>query len=234
MKKQAEQVRILHAPLKAPWAKQNPNAVRRGVRAQRPTSAGLTEAYGIDPTIPGYRTIVESGGRDRRRGQKDNPILTKSSLTSHGSGQIFGCEASTPVRIAPERWNSFSAFAIDSHRVTCHIHLHPHAGVQGEEGRIARGSDRGQKYAEQMDVFADMLDFADAMSWLVVVTADANAIDKGSDPISPYSIMRKHKLEIASHHLDVMAWSPWLDLAVTEVKPPAGVTDHPWLLGVQQ
>ena len=76
-------MKILHAPLHGPSAKKNPGAVKRRIRDIAPHSAGLTEAYGIVPALAqtqGYRMILESGGKDTRRGQKDNPILTRKNL----------------------------------------------------------------------------------------------------------------------------------------------------------
>jgi len=226
---------VLHAPLRAPSAARNPATVVREIRKHRATMVGLTEAYGILPdlgTMRGYRLVVENGGQDRRRGQKDNPILIRSGLRSLGSGQVFGCNASTPVRIAPERWFTYSALEVPEVGAVCHVVLHPHAGVQDKDsGRLRTDTDRGREYGRQMDGFNALLDFATAMDWLVVVTGDLNFRDRGSDPLSPYVILRERALEVVSNGLDCIAFSPTLGLEVTDVDAPASITDHPWLIG---
>lgn len=227
-------LRVLHAPLHAPSARQHPAIVAREIRHHHPHSAGMTEAYGILPTLDKmarFRMVMETGGKDARRGQKDNPILVRRALRSLGSGQIHGADASTPTRIAPERWDTFSIVQIPSVGPVCHIALHPHAGVQDKTtGALAR-TDRATQFARQMAGLDAFLDYAERMDWLLVVTGDLNFRDKGTSAQSPYRILRNHKLDIAAHGLDCIASSKQLHLDVTEVNAPASITDHPWLLG---
>src|SRR4051794_33543610 len=176
---------VLHAPLHAPSAAQHPAVVTREIRRHRATMVGLTEAYGILADLGrlrDYRLVVEGGGQDRRRGQKDNPILIRTGLRSLGSGQVLGCNASTPVRIAPERWFTYSAQQVPDVGAVCHVVLHPHAGVQDKaNGRLRTDIDRGREYGRQMDGFTALLAFAAAMGWLIVVTGDLNFRDHGDD-----------------------------------------------------
>ena len=227
---------VLHAPLHAPSAARNAATVTREIRRHQATMVGLTEAYGILSALGkmrGYRLVVENGGQDRRRGQKDNPILVRSGIRSLGSGQVLGCNPSTPVKIAPERWFTYSAIETPEVGAVCHIVLHPHAAVQDKaSGMLRTDTDRGRKYERQMDGFTALLDFAEAMDWLIVVTGDVNFRDRGSDPRSPYGILRGHALKVVSHGLDCIAFSPALGLEVREVDAPASITDHPWLVGV--
>ncbi|MBZ5736672.1 hypothetical protein [Nocardioides mangrovi] len=227
---------VLHAPLHAPSAVGRSDVVVREIRSHAPTIVGLTEAYGILDGLSrmrGYRMVVETGGLDRRRGQKDNPVLVRSSLRSLGSGQVIGCDASTPIKIAPERWFTYSAQQVDELGSVCHVALHPHAAVQVEStGRLRVDTDRARQYGRQMTGFAALLDFAVAMGWLVVVTGDLNFRDRGDDARSPYRIMRDRKLQVVVHGIDCIAFSRGLGLTVSEVPAPATITDHPWLLGV--
>lgn len=227
-------VTVLHAPLKAPLARRHPRRVTRAVQKLAPDFGGLTEAYGIVRPlgrVRGYRMVLEEGGADQRRGQKDNPILVRDELVSLGSGQLFGCSSSTPERLAPERWISFAAVRLPDRDVPhCHIGMHPHAGVQAVDGGLAR-TDRARKYRQQMLVFDRFLDFADAMGWTVTVSADLNFRDEGDSAWSPYRIMRDHGLAVAGHGLDAIGSTRSLRLHVREVPAPPGVTDHPWLLG---
>jgi hypothetical protein len=180
----------------------------------------------------GYRLVVESGGQDRRRGQKDNPILVRSAMRSLGSGQVLGCHAATPLRIAPERWFTYAAFDVPQLGAVCHVVLHPHAGVQDKaSGLLRTDNDRAREYGRQMKGLGALLDFADAVGWRVVVTGDLNFRDHGADPRSPYDILRGHGLEVVSRGLDCIAFAPALRLDVDEVHVPGSITDHPWLVG---
>ncbi len=227
---------VLHAPLHAPSARQHPIIVTREIRSHGATMVGLTEAYGVLPALArmsDYRLVVETGGRDKRRGQRDNPILVRKELRSLGSGQVFGCHASTPLRIAPERWITYATFEVDGVGPVCHVVLHPHAAVQERPtGRLLAGVDRALQFGRQMEVFAALLTFAKAMSWAIVVTADMNFRDAGDDIKSPYAILRAQSLKIVSHNIDCIAFTPKLKLEVSEVAAPDTITDHPWLIGV--
>jgi hypothetical protein len=229
---------ILHAPLKAPLARELPERVTGRISEIDPEFADLTEAYGIIEALTGMRdfdVVLTRGGKDRRRGQQDHPILARSSLVSVGQGQVLACDASTPIRIAPERWLTYSARRLPGRsRPHCHIGFHPHAGVQGEDGGIARKSDRGRKYIESISAMGDLLAFASAMRWTVTVGADSNARDIGDDPSLPHRVLRDHGLDVHAQGLDVIAGSKSLHLEVDETEPPDGVTDHPWLIAVSR
>jgi hypothetical protein len=229
-------LRVLHAPLHAPSAVRRPAVVVREIRRHRPTLVGLTEAYGLLPALGrmrGFRLVVETGGQDRRRGQRDNPILVSTALRSLGSGQVFGCEASTPAKIAPERWLTYSVHRLPGEEALCHLVLHPHAGVQEPaSGRLSADTDRAREFGRQMEVLAALLELAATLGWLVVVTGDLNFRDHGDDPRSPYRILRGHGLEVVSRGLDCIASSPRLGLDVRPVAVPGSITDHPWLLGI--
>lgn len=230
-------LRVLHAPLHAPSAKGRADAVKSRIRTLNPHTAGLSEAYPIvGPLVStrGYRLVLEQGAKDTRRGQKDCPILVRTGLRSLGSGQVLGCLASTPAKIAPERWMTWSAVQVPGVGPVFHVALHPHAAVQadGAAGRVRVDVDRGRKFVAQMEAFDALLDFADAMGWDTAVTADLNFRDRGADNLSPYRIMRRHGMAVEAHGVDAIGWTKRLGLDVTQVSAPRGVTDHPWLLGV--
>lgn len=226
-------MRFLHAPLHGPETRGHAAAIVSRIKHFRPHSVGLTEAYAITSALQGvrgYRLVLEEGGEDQRRGQKDCPMLVKDSLASYGSGQFFGAPKSTPIEIAPDRWTSFSVTHTDGLGTVLHFHLHPHAAVQDELGHPRLALDRTKKFIEEMDLFDGMLTFAQFLKWRIVVTGDLNYRDEGPAWLhSPYAIMRKHGLAIEAAHLDVMASTPSLKMTVEHV---TGVsTDHPWLLG---
>ena len=228
-------ITVLHAPLHAPSARQHPTIVTREIRKHDATMVGLTEAYGILPALGrmrDFRLVVESGGKDRKRGQKDNPILVRKELRSLGSGQVIGCNASTPLKIAPERWFTYSAFEVPQVGAVCHVVLHPHAGVQDKaSGLLRTDNDRAREYGRQMKGLEAILDLAAAMGWRIIVTGDMNFRDHGADPLSPYDILRSHGLKVRSHGIDCIAFTPALGLDVDEVDVPGSITDHPWLVG---
>ena len=225
---------ILHCPLHAPSATDHPERVSAGIREQQPTFAAPTEAYGIVAALgrlPGYRLVLESGSGDRRRGQKDNPILVADLLPSHGSGQVFGCPASTPRRIAPERWLTWAAVQLAGRPVPhCHVSLHPDAGIQGARGGIAN-NDRGRKFRQEMRVFEQLLVFTAALGWTRSVSGDLNFKDIGTSPFSPYRIMRANGMQVESDGINAIGCDTTMRLEVRRVPAPPGVTDHPWLLG---
>jgi hypothetical protein len=224
---------ILHCPLHAPSAVDHADRVTDGIQRHLPTVAAPTEAYGIVVAlgrVPGYRLVLETGGRDRRRGQKDNPLLLQDALPSLGSGQVFGCPASTPLRIAPERWLTWATVELPGRpRPHCHVSLHPHAGVQGDLGGLAT-NDRGQKFRQQMGVLEQLLAFAAALGWTRSVSGDLNFADKGTSPHSPYRIMRSTGLTVESEGINAIGCEKALRMEVERVAAPEGVTDHPWLL----
>lgn len=228
---------VLHAPLHAPSARLHPVILTREIRRHAATMVGLTEAYGVLPALSrmsDYRLVVETGGKDKRRGQRDNPILVRKELRSLGSGQVFGCNASQPLKIAPERWITYATFEVDGVGPVCHVVLHPHAAVQEKlpTARLLAGVDRALQFGRQMEVFAALLTFAKAMGWAIVVTADMNFRDAGDDVRSPYAILRAQSLTVVSRHIDCIAFTPKLKLDVSEVAAPDAITDHPWLIGV--
>lgn len=226
---------VLVAPLHAPSARENPRGVLPQVRKHDADIALLTEAYprALRDQLSHsreYRYVVEQGGKDKVRGQYDVPVLVRSELRSLGSGQVFGCAASVPRRIAPERWMTYAAQQTDYGGV-CVINLHPHAGVQGPDGGFNR-SHRTIGFRNQMRRLDTLLTFAEDMGWLVVAGGDVNFRDTGRAPLSPYTVFREHGLDVHSDGIIAVAWSPRLGFDVTTVKVPQGISDHIWLKAV--
>ena len=228
---------VLCAPLHAPSAKRHPHAVTAAIRHTGATTAGLTEAYPLPVRdalegMRGRRVVVEDGGRDRRRGQHDNPIVVRSSLSSLGSGQLYGSSASRPSRIAPERFTTYSAIRHPDVGPVVHINVHPHAGVQSKaSGRLRVDTDRGGKFAQHMRALDAFLTYAEATGWLAVVTGDVNFRDYGDSAWSPYRVFRDHGLDVHAHGIVAIAAAKQLHLDVREVPAPRAATDHVWLLG---
>jgi hypothetical protein len=69
------------------------------------------------------------------------------------------------------------------------------------------------------------------MKWAVVVTGDLNFRDSGSDPRSPFTILRRASLTVVSRGINCIAFTPGLGLQVSEADVSGDITDHPWLVG---
>lgn len=223
---------VLHAPLHGPSAKKHPAMLRKAIRDVGADSVGPTEAYGCLPELAKmseYRTVMERGGADTRRGQKDNPILVRSRLRSLGSGQVFGCDASEPVKIAPERWFTYSVVQVPRIGDVMHLTMHPHAVVQSKDTGLILPVPRGREFTNMMLRFDSILTWAEKMGWAIVVTADFNFRDHGTAANSPYRIMRRHNLDVVSVGLDGVGSSKRLKMDVSRVSRPDGISNHPWL-----
>lgn len=226
---------VVVLPLHGPSAKRHPLVLRDEIRRLDAGVTMLTEAYGsvdVLEHLAGRRVVLEAGGADRRRGQRDNPIVVSDELTSLGSGQLFGAAASTPRRIAPERWITYSVVRLPGHGPTMDVNLHPHASVQsGATGRLRTGIDRGRQYAAQMRVLDGLLDLAAALGYAVRVGGDVNFRDRGDSTWSPYRVMRSHGLVVHASGIIVLAASKRLGLDVDELHPSSQITDHVALRG---
>lgn len=229
--------RVLHAPLYGPGAGNNPEVLKAHIVNLHPDATTFTEAYPKPVrqalrSIDGQRLIQEDGGIDQRRGQYDVPMLVRSSLRSFGSGQLFGAEASTPERLAPERWMTFAAFEAPGLGTVATIGLHPHAAVQSKAtGRLRVDIARGREFEEQMRRFDALLTFVKAMGWTPVVAGDINFRNRGDSFWSPYRVLRDQGLQIHDRGIDLIAAPKGL-LKVSEAPVPKTITNHPWLLGV--
>jgi|SRR6478735_855507 len=226
---------LLCAPLHAPTAgRQADDVVRRINQINRDcvnklVAVGPTEAYNIIPELRAFdpwMLVLEQGGKDKRRGQKDNPILVNNSFVSQGAGQIYGCDASTPERLAPERWFTFAI--VDSHFI---ISMHPHAAVQAKDGgpnRSATAADRVEQFSHQMYVFRRLLQYATMVYNNVSVMGDMNCSPEGNWRDNPWNIMKQFGLNIHPHN--IIGFGSNIKGFKAKTIKGAG-TDHVWMLG---
>lgn len=235
---------IACAPLHAPSVRQNPQALVRQIRSLGADSIGGTEWYPVvsyvDAHMPGYRMVLEEGGRDQRRGQKDTPILVRKKnadgerRVSMGSGQLWGAGASTPTRLAPDRFMTFSV-TMEDRGPHCHTNLHPHPAVQdratGRWNEGAGAEDRVEKFRGNMRRLDEWCSFVAGCDWDHTVTGDLNSWDRfpANTRESPYRVLRRHGLTIHDSGIIVIASDMRLD--VNERKVPAKISDHVWLVG---
>lgn len=226
--------RALVLPLKAPSAGEHPRQVARVIRKHRGSHTFLTEAYALPVrkalgAMKGYREVVGEGGQDQRRGQYDNPMMVEASLRNLGSGQLFGSARAKPAKFAPERWITFSVDQVPGSGIVCGIGIHPNATVQNAEGEFRRTA-AAKRYQAMMGRLDSFLDMAEAMKWKVVVGGDVNYRDKGTEPLSPFAVLRKHGLTIHAHGLTVLACDPTLKLDVHVVTLSNTISDHVGLI----
>lgn len=220
---------ILHAACHGPtltWRR-----IRQACRRYGADSIGWTEAYRRNRFMrlrPRFKMVVGKSTTDIRRGAKDNPILVRRRHKVIDAGAIKGCDASTPMKIAPERWTTFAVYEHPLGRIL-HVALHPNAGVDN-----AWTSDRAAKYREQMQGLLDLIEAKKAELEIdhVVVTGDLNY--RRRDParkLSPRWVFAKLGLSYRVEGLDWIAWSDGLLLVHWRVIPTSeNGQDHPWLL----
>jgi hypothetical protein len=220
---------LLHAACHGPsltWRR-----IRQACRRYGADSIGWTEAYRRNRfmrTRLRFRMVVGKSTTDRRRGAKDNPILVRRRHKIVASGAIKGCDASTPRKIAPERWISWAAYEHPLGRIL-HVALHPNAMVAG-----AWDTDRAAKYREQMQALVALIESKKAKLAIahVAVTGDLNY--RLSDPAhrdSPRWVFEQLGMSYRAEGLDWIAWSSELQVTQWRVIPPReNGQDHPWLL----
>lgn len=222
-------VTILHAPNHAPdlgWP-----AIKLGISLDA-DSIGMSEAYRrtrLLSRLRGYRLTVGRGARDRRRGAKDVPILTKAGHVSLGAGAVQISEAARPARLAPDRWLTFSLFDSPAGPIA-HLNLHPDAGI----ANAAPGVPRVREYAEAMKSLERYVRLFRLEGFLVVVTGDLNFPAELHDHLpvyAPAKVFERLDLAVWSQHLDYVAYDRRLTLIKRGViDKRQTMSDHPWLL----
>ncbi len=229
---------ILCAPLHAPTAKQRVNAVITRINSlntgadKRLLAVGLTEAYSITPslrTLVEWDLIMESGGKDTRRGQKDNPILFNRNFVRNGGGQLFGCNASTPDELAPERWFTFVVH--DTHLI---INIHPHAAVQANDGgpnRSDNAKDRVREFQNQMGILVSLLRFGLTSYRTVTVMGDFNCRPVGDWISNPINIMKRLGFRVQMAGPNSICGIASTNRKMDVYSVDGAGTDHKWLVG---
>lgn len=221
---------ILHAPL-------------HGVSATRPQirralgmdacSVAFSEAYPrtIFPflvTRPFYPATVGKKHRPLSplRGAHDTPILRRRHHQKVNAFHYKAVDASTPIKIAPERWNTGVAYR-HSWGVIGHVTAHPNAAVIGLDPRQV---DRVRKYVDQMVQLEKSIRTWRQKGYTVVVTGDLNH-GSGGDWWAPEAMFDRLNMATWQVGVDWIAWDRRLALPKQnrQVITDNG-QDHPWLL----
>lgn len=177
----------------------------RYMLAQNCDSLGLNEANSLLGMLSArrrYRVVVGSGGRDKRRGASEVPVLTRRELPSLGSIALQVSEQAAPERIAPDRWVTVSAFAHNVGHVA-HVNVHPNAVTDNLTESVPRVRETAELWAS----VDRLLTFLRAEGFLIVLSGDLNSRRSGETPDyeGAYDVIDRHKLNVITEGLDCIA-----------------------------
>jgi hypothetical protein len=135
------------------------------------------------------------------------------------------CPPSTPIKIAPERWNTGVAYQ-HSWGVIGHIAAHPNAAVMNLDPRRV---DRVAKYVDQMQQLEKSIREWRQKGYTVIVTGDLNHA-AGGDWWAPEAMFARLNFGTWRVGVDWIAWDKRLmvlnkDRTLIEDNGQ----DHPWM-----
>lgn len=170
-----------------------------------------------------------STARDARNRfmKRDSQLLVrKRGNRSFERGVLFGCAASTPLKIAPERQICYDVFQQGGPLAV--ITLHPHAAV-----RSAWKSDRAEKYRREMERLVALIHRLQrkyGKDLAIIVMGDLNYPDvsEPSRHLAPHQLLSDLGLNFLSHGIDYVAWSQNLRSTGHTIITNNG-QDHPWI-----
>ena len=200
---------------------------------RRPDVVATQELYRLASTVdrlfPTWRnTGFLRGASDMRRGSKDNPIFTRRGLVNLGEMIVIGSKASTPERLAPDRFIHVSAFLHDV-GPTAVINIHPHAATMGHARRV----DRANETARFIEILKDVIRFWRNNGFHVVVVGDGNWRPSADSPDwqDLAEMLRQLRMEYHFHGIDFAACTGGLEIARVRTYSRKRVrSDHPGLL----
>lgn len=232
--KSKKRFKVLHAPLHGATATKK--ELRAALKRPGLVSVAFSEAYqhaSFFKRLGGWRTTTgakvpkDANGRSVRR---DVAILVKRWRKPLESGVRKASEASTPLRIAPERWLAFTVDNLHG-KPLAHISLHPHAVVREADDWA---SDRGIKYRGAMNELRLVVEYLRGKYGAdldIVVTGDLQY--RQTDPArknSPKDVFRDLGLSWVATGIDWVAVSESLVIVNTVIVPTqVNGQDHPWI-----
>lgn len=222
---------ILHAPCHGPSLDL---AAIRFATSLGADSIGWTEAYRRVPALRRrirYRTRVGNPNGipgASIRGACDVPIMVHRGRRLLDWWAFKACDASEPLRIAPDRWLTGVIYEHPFGEVE-HIDAHPNAAVQGRPLDL----DRVRQYARQMRRLESRILRAQRAGRIVIVSGDLNwSLGSDLDPLfAPRRLFERLDLHWWREGIDWIAYSPHLRLVTRDVHGPTLTgSDHPWML----
>jgi len=168
--------------------------------------------------LANYRVLSAFGFADMSDAN-DCIMMVRKGLAVRHFSMTQVCDDSMPSKIAHDR--TFSMIAYEApflgkvgrkDAVVCHIAIHPNwiagYGADNEQPGVIR------EYIESMEGLANMLAFAKAMGWLIVVSGDFNLPPRKSDRsyTTTYDLFKQYRLKVKTDGIDGVAWDNRLDL----------------------
>lgn len=195
-------------------------------------SIGYNEAWRLIPELRllnGYTLLEAEGVPDPR--SAETPILLRRRRRRLGHLTMKLADASTPERVAPERWINVALY---QHPVgpVAHVNLHLHwIGPAHDRPGVARV----EKTDEAGDRLLRLLRYLDWEGFARVVTGDVNIRRQAETPgwRSAWEVFEQAQLRARRvGPLDAIAWDPErLDLRQLDVIPAdETATNHPMLI----
>lgn len=196
-------------------------------------SIGLNEAQRLIADLRllnGYRLLDSEGTADPR--SRETPMLVSRKVRNLGQLQLRIADASTPERVAPERWATVAMYEHPTIGPVSHTNLHLHWIGPAHDRPNA---DRVQKTHDAAVRVRRLLDWQQREGFARVVTGDVNIPEDRRSPqwLTAWEAFAQAGLEARSiGKLDAIAWDPaelrLLDLDVIGKRQSA--TDHPMLI----
>lgn len=170
-----------------------------------------------------YRTFFTEGAKDKRRGAKDNPVLTRNKYPSLGNIGLESHGPSMPVKIAPARFIHTSMFRMD--KPTAVIGIHPNAAV----ANVAASVDRVKKYDEFVSDLNKTLSYLTSIGMTrIIVQGDFNLrpYDKYNGDYNIFHVLSRHNMETRSFGLEAVSWKGVELLKIQELAKIKTGADH--------
>ena len=161
-----------------------------------------------------YRLDYGRGAADKRRGARANVIATRHNLPALANGAVKISDRVHPVKLAPERWATFSAYRVAGLPIA-HVQVHYNASP-----KALRGDNPDvpvvREYARGVWKTEELLDALAGLGLHVVLTGDVNLPDlpdKLRRPWSPHAMLEGAGFRFETRGVDLIAWSRRLALA---------------------
>ena len=180
-------------------------------------------------SLKGYRAVVGTPVRDKRRSAAETPLLVRKQHRSLGSFAWRASELVQPERIAPDRWVTASAQIIDGFGPLAVVNVHPNAMTDGRTIDVARVRESAELWA----TVSRLLTFLVDEGLPVVLAGDVNARADHDTPgwAGAYDVIKQHELRPVTSGLDVIAFDRRLRLVEKQiVARHVHGSDHPAII----
>lgn len=222
--------KVLHAPLHGASA----TRAEMGAALSRPgvVSVAFSEAWRQSGWLSrrgAWRATTGDSKQKDERGRmtmREMVLLTRRWRQPIAHGVVKICEASTPLKIAPDRYMVWSVDKVHGKPLAV-IGLHPHAAVMN-----AWESDRAAEYRRGMRRLRRLVRmlrraYGDDLDIVIMGDLQYRDIDDGR-ALAPRALLRDMGFSYVSKGIDWVAWSAGLQKVGATVIRDNG-QDHPWV-----